>query len=100
MVFGTIISSPRAGLSLHQVLEVAHTYLDNARNATDSTIALVFCHDTEVSLSQLKKVTKHTSDKDAHQDIAVIYAGLGKLLGAHGHEEDAQAFYKKSEKWG
>ncbi|KAI8348228.1 WD40-repeat-containing domain protein [Mortierella sp. GBAus27b] len=100
MVFGSIISSPRASLSLHQVLEVANTYLDIARNATDSTIALVFCHDTEVSLSQLKKVAKHTDDKDTRKDIAAIYIGLGKLLDTHGHRENAQAFYKKSEKWG
>ncbi|KAI8348224.1 WD40-repeat-containing domain protein [Mortierella sp. GBAus27b] len=100
MVFGTIISSPRASLSLHQVLEVANTYLDNARNATDSTIALVFCHDAELSLSQLKKAVKHSSDKDTREDIAVIYASLGKLLDIHGHQEDAQAFYKKSEKLG
>ncbi|KAI8348235.1 WD40-repeat-containing domain protein [Mortierella sp. GBAus27b] len=100
MVFGSIISSPRASLSLHQVLEVANTYLDIARNATDSTIALVFCHDTEVSLSQLKKVAKHTDDKDTRKDIAAIYIGLGKLLDTHGHRETAQAFYKKSEKWG
>ena len=100
MVFGNgnIISSPRT-LSLLQVIQVASAYLDNARNATDPTIALVFCHDTETSLSQLKKVAKSTDDRDTREDIAAIYIGLGKVLDTHGHQEDAQAFYKKSEKW-
>ncbi|KAI8348240.1 hypothetical protein B0O80DRAFT_429767 [Mortierella sp. GBAus27b] len=101
MVFGNgnIISSPRT-LSLLQVIQVASTYLDNARNATDPTVALVFCHDTETSLSQLKKVAKNADDRDTREDIAAIYIGLGKVLDTHGHQEDAQAFYKKSEKWG
>ncbi|KAG0222414.1 hypothetical protein BGX31_009166, partial [Mortierella sp. GBA43] len=100
MVFGTIISSPRASLSLHQILQVANAYLDNARNTIDPTVALVFCHDTEVSLTQLKKAAKHTDDKAARGQVADIYFGLGELLDGYGHQEDALAFYKKSEKWG
>ncbi|KAI8348220.1 hypothetical protein B0O80DRAFT_490127, partial [Mortierella sp. GBAus27b] len=99
MVFHSVISSPRSSLSLHQALQVASTYLDNARNASDSTIALVFCHDTEASLSYLKKVAKHADDKDTHEEVAAIYEGLGKLLDIHGRRDEAQAFYKKSEKW-
>ncbi|KAI8348219.1 hypothetical protein B0O80DRAFT_429752 [Mortierella sp. GBAus27b] len=99
MAFGGIIPSSRASLSPHQALQVANTYLDNARNATDSTIALVFCHDSEESLSYLEEAVKHTDDQDIREGIAAIYIGLGKLLDTHGHQEEAQEFYKKSEKW-
>ncbi|KAI8348245.1 hypothetical protein B0O80DRAFT_429771 [Mortierella sp. GBAus27b] len=100
MVFGSTTSSPRANLSLQQLLEVANTYLDDARNTKDSTVALVFCHDTEVSLAQLKKVAKRTDDKSARKSISSIYLGLGQVLDTQGHREEAQAFYKKSERWG
>ncbi|KAG0199816.1 hypothetical protein BGX31_004212, partial [Mortierella sp. GBA43] len=100
MVFGSTITSPRANLSLQQLLEVANTYLDDARNTKDSTVALVFCHDTEVSLAQLKKVAKRTDDKSARKSISSIYFGLGQVLDTQGHREEAQAFYKKSERWG
>ncbi|KAI8348242.1 hypothetical protein B0O80DRAFT_429770 [Mortierella sp. GBAus27b] len=100
MVFGTIISSPRGSLSLNQVLEVANAYLGNARSASDPAVALVFCHDTEVTLSLLKKVAKHADDKATHEEIAGIYRAVAELLNAQGHRGEAQAFYKKSEKWG
>ncbi|KAI8345988.1 hypothetical protein B0O80DRAFT_431210 [Mortierella sp. GBAus27b] len=100
MVFGSIISSPRGNLSLHQILEVANAYLENARNATNPTVALVFCHDTEVSLSQVKKAAKSINDKPTREVVASVYIGLGQVLDTQGHREEAQAFYKKSEKWG
>ncbi|KAK3808650.1 MAG: quinon protein alcohol dehydrogenase-like superfamily [Benniella sp.] len=96
MVFGNIISSPRASLSLQQVLRLANVYLENARKESDPNIALVLCYDTEVSL----KKAKHTEDKGIREGIASIYIGLGELLSAQGHREEARAFYKKSEKWG
>ncbi|KAK3819619.1 MAG: WD40-repeat-containing domain protein [Benniella sp.] len=99
MVFGTIISSPRASLSLQQVLRLANVYLENARQETDETIALVLCHDAEVSLSQVKRVAKHTKDKDMREGIASIYDGLGDLLDNQGCGSEAQAFYNKSAKW-
>jgi len=99
MVFGTIISSPRASLSLHQVLRLANVYLENARQETDATIALVLCHDAEVSLSQVKRAAKHTKDKDMREGIASIYNGLGDLLDNQGCGSEAQAFYNKSAKW-
>jgi tetratricopeptide (TPR) repeat protein len=99
MAFGGIVSSSRASRSLHQALHDANTYLDNARNATDSTIALVFCHDAEESLSYLEEAVKHTDDQGIRENIAAIYIELGKLLDIHGHQEEAQKFYNKSEKW-
>ncbi|KAK3819959.1 MAG: hypothetical protein J3Q66DRAFT_439048 [Benniella sp.] len=100
MVFGSIISSPRGSLSLQQVLDLASIYLENARKTQDPNIALVLCHDTEVSLSQVKRVAKHTDDKAMREGMATVYIELGELLDTQGHRDEAQAFYKKSEKWG
>ncbi|KAF9349372.1 hypothetical protein BGX34_001837, partial [Mortierella sp. NVP85] len=100
MVFGSIISSPRASLSLQQALDLAHVYLDNARKAIDPNIALVLCHDTEMSLSQVKRASKHADDANMREDIAAIYIELGDFLDTQDRKSEAQAFYKKSIKWG
>ncbi|KAF9346155.1 hypothetical protein BGX34_004139, partial [Mortierella sp. NVP85] len=100
MVFGSVISSPRASLSLQQALELANIYLENARKTQDPKLALVLCHDTEVSLSHVKKVAKHVEDNTMREGIASAYIGLGELLHEQGLQDEAQAFYKKSEKWG
>ncbi|KAG0000433.1 hypothetical protein BGZ65_004376, partial [Modicella reniformis] len=55
MVFGGFISSPRGNLSPKQALELANVYLENARITTDPTTSPVLCHDTELSLSQVKQ---------------------------------------------
>ena len=85
---------------MQQALDIANTYLENAWNATDPAIALVFCHDTEVSLSQVKRAAKHINDKAMRERIATAYVTLGDLLNSKHHKDEAQAFYKKSEKWG
>jgi hypothetical protein len=100
MVFGSIISSPRGNLSLHQVLDLANIYLENASKSTDPDIILVLCHDTEVSLAHVKKAAKNIDDKTMHRRIAAVYVGTGDLLDRQGHRDEAQVFYKKSEKWG
>ena len=97
MVLWSVISSPRASLSLQQVLDLANVYLENARKAVDPNIAIVLCHDTEVSLSQVKR--KHTNDTNMREDIASIYIELGDFLDTRGRKNEAQAFYKKSVKW-
>jgi hypothetical protein len=85
---------------LQQALALAHVYLENARKAIDPSIALVLCHDTEVSLSQVKRVFKHANDANMREDIAAIYIELGEFLDTQGRKNEAQAFYKKSIKWG
>ncbi|KAF9350163.1 hypothetical protein BGX34_001378 [Mortierella sp. NVP85] len=100
MVFGSIISSPRGSLSLQQALDLTNIYLENARNTRDPTIALVLCHDTEVSLSHVKRAAKYTGDKTMREGIATAYIELGDLLDKQGHRDEAQIFRKKSEKWG
>jgi len=99
MVFTGIVSSPRGSLSSQQTLELANAYLETAFNATDSDIALVLCHDTEVSLSQAKKSAKQDKNPTLTQEIAIAYIGLGKLL-EHFRHTGAQASFKKAEKLG
>jgi len=100
MVFWSITKSPRWNLSLQQVLDLANIYLENASKSTDPDIVLVLCHDTEVSLSQVKKAVKRKEDGEMREGIAALYIGLGDLLASKGYRVEAQAFYKKSEKWG
>ncbi|KAK3813343.1 MAG: hypothetical protein J3Q66DRAFT_371880 [Benniella sp.] len=101
MVFGSIISSPRGNLSLHQILGLANIYLENASKASDPDLVLVLCHDAEVSLTHVKKAAKNnTEDKSTHERIASVFVSLGDLLHSNGHRDEAQAFHKKSEKWG
>jgi len=85
---------------LQQVLDLANVYLENARKAVDPNIALVFCHDTEVSLSQVKRAAKRINDTNMRENIAATYIELGEFLDTQGRKNEAQAFYKKSVKWG
>jgi hypothetical protein len=100
MLFGNIVSSPRALLTPQKALELANIYLENAFNAVDSDIALVLCHDTEVSLTQAKKSVKHDKDQTVTKEIATAYISLGKLLESLHHDGGAQSSFKKAEKLG
>jgi len=101
MVFSSFVSSPRGTLSPKQALKLANVYLDNAYNEDDSDIALVLCHDTEVSLSQAKKTVKRTEDhQSVTEEIATAYMDLGHLLENQGHPNEAKDSYKKAGKLG
>ncbi|KAK3810989.1 MAG: quinon protein alcohol dehydrogenase-like superfamily [Benniella sp.] len=100
MVFGSVISSSRSTLSLQQALDLANVYLDNARKVLDPSIALVLCHDTELSLTQVKRAAKHTHDNIMREGIASVYIELADFLDTQGRKTEAQTFYKKSVKWG
>jgi len=101
MVFGSVISSSsRGNLTLQQALEIAHIYLEHAGKTKDPDIALVFCHDTEVSLSQARRAAKRSDDQAVRQEIATGYIGLGRVLEIRGHGSEAQAIFKKAEKLG
>ncbi|KAK3806094.1 MAG: hypothetical protein J3Q66DRAFT_375444 [Benniella sp.] len=95
MLFGSIISSPREVLSPTQALELANIYLDNARKTTDLCIALTLCHDTEASLSQAVRSSKHLKIPAVRKGIATAYAQLGWLLKNRSLHDEAEAFYKK-----
>jgi hypothetical protein len=56
--------------------------LENAFNADDSDIALVLCHDTEVSLYQAKKSAKHDKNQTVAKGIATSYISLASYLRA------------------
>jgi tetratricopeptide (TPR) repeat protein len=98
MKFGSIVSSPREVLSPTQALELANTYLEKALKANDPYIALILCHDTEVSLSQAARSSKRFEVQGVHEDIASAYVSLGRLLDNRGRRSEAQACYKKAEK--
>ncbi|KAG0209520.1 hypothetical protein BGX31_002079, partial [Mortierella sp. GBA43] len=100
MVFGSIVASPRGSLSPVQSLRLAKAYLESATKEQDMDVALVLCHDTEVSLSQAKKALKHTENQTLHDGIATTYVGLGDLLHNRGRPTEAKASYKKAEKLG
>jgi len=95
-----VFAGPRGSLSSQQTLELANIYLEGAFNTIDSDIALVLCHDTEVSLSQAKKSAKHDKNPTVTGEIATAYIGLGKLLESLHQVSGAQANFKKAEKLG
>ncbi|KAG0196762.1 hypothetical protein BGX31_005178, partial [Mortierella sp. GBA43] len=107
MLFRSIVPSPKGALSLHQALQLTKVFLQNAYNADDHDVALVLCHHAEATLSQAKGGAKKPSasssspeDQSIREDVATAYFNLGRLLDHYGHRDEAQAFYKKSEKWG
>jgi len=99
-MFGHVVPNPRGNLSLQQSLDLANIYLDYAGKVQDPDIALVLCHDTEVSLFQAKRAAKHGHDQAVRQGIATAYIGLGRVLEIRGHRGEAQSLYKKAEKLG
>ncbi|KAI8355279.1 hypothetical protein B0O80DRAFT_425789 [Mortierella sp. GBAus27b] len=99
MLFGHIISSPRGHLSLRQTLRLINVYLENASKEQDPDVAMVLCHDTEVSLSQAKKLAKRSKNQAVHKDIGAAYKELGKVLESKGYGIEARASYQKAEKW-
>jgi hypothetical protein len=98
MVFGNIVSSPLSSLSSQQALKLANVYLESAYNADDDDVALVLCHDTEVSLNQAKKGIRHSENHYETKEIATAYGELGRLLDSRGHCSEAVASYRKAEK--
>jgi len=83
-----------------QALELANVYLENAQKAKDPYLALVLCHDTEVSLSQADKASKGFEVQVMREGVASAYGNLGKLLDRHGRRDEAQACHKKAGRLG
>ncbi|KAF9355422.1 hypothetical protein BGX34_010487 [Mortierella sp. NVP85] len=100
MVFGSIVESPVDTLSPKQALQLANVYLDNARKIEEPVIALVLCHDTEVTLSRATKAVKRTEDQATVRNIGTAYIELGELLEKRGHATEADVSYKKAAKLG
>ncbi|KAI8355221.1 hypothetical protein B0O80DRAFT_486570 [Mortierella sp. GBAus27b] len=100
MVFGRIVSSSRGNLTHVKLLELANIYLDNAGKALDPDIALVLCHDTEVSLSLARKAIKRKVDRTVRHEIAALYIGLGQVLKTLEHHDESKKSFDKAEKLG
>jgi hypothetical protein len=105
MLFRSVVPSPKNSLSPHQVLGLTNVFLENAFKSSDHDIALVLCHHAEAALTQMKGITKVKSStapkhRALHEGIAKAYYDLGRLLDGQGHRDEAQVFFKKSEKWG
>ncbi|KAF9999426.1 hypothetical protein BGZ65_005211, partial [Modicella reniformis] len=107
MVFRNTVPLHLSILSLKQSLEIINVYLENAYKTKDKDVALALCHDAEGALSQAKNATKkhpiHPNDvegKVLSESVAAAYIDLGKLLDGHGYRVEAQAIFKKTEKWG
>jgi tetratricopeptide (TPR) repeat protein len=99
-MFNSIVSSPRNSLAPQQALKLANVYLESASNIDDIDLALVLCHDTEVSLYQAKKAIKRYEDQFMIKDIATAYVNLGSFLDRQGRPSEAKASYRKAGKLG
>ncbi|KAK3812119.1 MAG: hypothetical protein J3Q66DRAFT_442894, partial [Benniella sp.] len=97
-MFGHIVPNPRGNLSHEQSLQLANIYLEHAEKAPDPDIALVFCHDTEVSLFQAKRAAKHADDQKVRHEVGTGYIRLGRVLEIRRHHNEAKAIYKRAEK--
>ncbi|KAK3821629.1 MAG: hypothetical protein J3Q66DRAFT_427008 [Benniella sp.] len=95
---GCILCKSR-GTSLQHALDLTNIYLDEASKTQHPDIAFVLCHNAEIAISQAKKAAKHIEDQTARQGIAIAYIELGKELDDRGYGSEAQASYKKAEKW-
>lgn len=87
------------------MLQLTDVFLDNAYKIGDIDVALVLCQHAEGALTQARGTTKKVSrtepeDQALRERIATAYFDLGKLLDSQDLQAEAQAFYKKSEKWG
>jgi lipoprotein NlpI len=105
MLHRSIVPSPKAALSLHEVLQLTDIYLESAHRVTSNNVTLVLCHNAEVALSQVKSTSKKSSSSDPEeqatcQKMAAAYYNLGKLLENLGHQDEAETFYKKCKKLG
>ncbi|KAG0234983.1 hypothetical protein BGX31_004386 [Mortierella sp. GBA43] len=103
MLLRSIVPSPKGALSLQEILQLTDIYLENAIRANDNNVVLVLCHNAEVALSQAKNPFKKSSSNSEDRDsrlVAAAYFDLGKLLEGQGHQEGAQALYKRCKKWG
>ncbi|KAK3824934.1 MAG: hypothetical protein J3Q66DRAFT_436113, partial [Benniella sp.] len=104
MLFRSIVPSPKNSLLPHQILGLTNVFLENAFKSSDHDIALVLCHHAEAALTQMKDITKVKSStapehRALHEGIAKAYYDLGRLLDGQRHRDEAQVFFKKSEKW-
>jgi hypothetical protein len=99
--FGNVAhASPLGSLSPEQALELANIYLDNGSKAIDPSIALVLCHDTDMTLYQAKRHIKPSKNPKLAKRIATTYISLGHMLTDLGQGKRAQASIRRAKKLG
>ena len=99
--FGNVAyTSPQGILSPEQALKHAGIYLENGSKTDDPSIALVLCHDTDVTLYQAKRHVKHDKNPALAKRIATTYISLGHLLTYHGRADGAHASFRRAKKLG
>jgi hypothetical protein len=81
-------------------LELANVFLECAGRVQDPDIALVLCHEAEVSIVKAKKVSKHARNPIVRQKIAAAFIGLGRVLESQGRDDEAHSMFKDAEKLG
>lgn len=67
-MLGSMFSVSRSALSAAQMLDLANTYLKNARNTQDSYLASIFCDEAETSLFQAKHAFKRALSPETLAD--------------------------------
>jgi hypothetical protein len=99
MGFGITVVPTLGYLSSYQALKLANMYLDHACNECDPAVALVLCHEVEVSLVQAKKAARQDSHV-SKGEIGTAFISLSQLLEDMNHHSEAEDIRKKGEKYG
>ncbi|KAF9363088.1 hypothetical protein BGX34_004881, partial [Mortierella sp. NVP85] len=93
-------ASPIGSLSPEQALELANIYLENSSKTVDPSIALVLCHDTDMTLYQAKRHIKPSKNPKLAKRIATTYISLGHMLTDLNQAKGAQASFRRAKKLG
>ncbi|KAK3821811.1 MAG: hypothetical protein J3Q66DRAFT_427669 [Benniella sp.] len=95
-MFNRNASSYRVAFSQQQLLQIAKSSSENARNSDDLGIALAYCHDAEGKLSQAKRgLDKNDVKETVAEGITAAYIELGQLFESSGY--DGQACFKEAQ---
>jgi len=101
MLSSSIVPLPKSALPSQQVLRLSNIYLaDAARvvdNNNDHDIALMLCHNAEVTLSQV--TNKKAGYKAVLGEVIAAYNNLSNLLKQLGYTAESQKLLNKTEKW-
>ncbi|KAF9363943.1 hypothetical protein BGX34_002958 [Mortierella sp. NVP85] len=95
---GTSIASTLESLSSQKALRLANVYLEKAYGESDPEIVQELCRETELSLTQAKRIAKCDNDQVMMDEIGATFIKLSQLLKEQGCVHEADAIRKKGEK--
>jgi len=95
---GTSVASTLGSFSSQKALRLANVYLEKAYGESDPEIAQELCRETELSLTQAKRVAKCDNDQVMMDEIGATFIKLGQLLREQGCVPEADAIRTKGEK--